>query len=315
MERTPTNGRGQARKWNRVSKSEPCCICGRPDFCTVSEDGAVAHCQRVESDKPATGSLGGWIHKTGREPMDVASLPRRKEEVRPVIDWDERAQAMFARCLHGNGWTLLAETLGVSEAAMKRLGVGIGYDDFGDRESFWSFPERNVNLKCTGIVRRYRDGSKKTMKWSRSGLYLVREWWKPEGPILLVEGGSDTAAALTMGLCVIGRPSNRGGVNLLCGALHGHRNRKVIVMAENDAKPEKRGDLKSCPTKCKGCPHCAPGMTGARATAVALATALKMTVQVCFCGDGAKDTRDWLNQQSNRADLGKRYIQSLRAAP
>lgn len=48
-------------KWLRITKqTPPCAICGKPDWCMVSEDGTRALCARSESAHPA--GAAGWIH-------------------------------------------------------------------------------------------------------------------------------------------------------------------------------------------------------------------------------------------------------------
>lgn len=54
-------------------------------------------------------------------------------------------------------------------------------------------------------------------------------------PILIVEGATDVAAALSLGLQAVGRPSNTGGIQLLCQLVAG---RSVIVIGENDRKAD-----------------------------------------------------------------------------
>jgi len=51
-----------ASKWVRVTKHNPCPICGKPDWCLTSEDGKSAICARTESDKPAGNKGAGWLH-------------------------------------------------------------------------------------------------------------------------------------------------------------------------------------------------------------------------------------------------------------
>lgn len=251
--------------------------------------------------------MGGWLHDTGRLPTNVI-LPPRKEEPRPTIDWQRRAEALAAGA---NGKIdELARLLGVSDWALHEMGVGYGSDEW-DGRAWWSFPERTGQLRVTGISRRYRNGEKKHMKWSRRSLYIIRDWWKTPGPVLLPEGGSDTAAILTMGLCAIGRPSNTGGVNLLIGLLKS-TNRMAIVLAERDQKPERRGTVKQCPPDCAGCSWCFPGLFGARQTAEALSAALGRKIGYRFCG-GAKDVRAWLNGQKDRTDAGGRFLCGLRS--
>ena len=45
---------------NRVSKDNPCPICGKPDWCGIAEDGSFAVCMRIESFNPTENH--GWLH-------------------------------------------------------------------------------------------------------------------------------------------------------------------------------------------------------------------------------------------------------------
>jgi len=37
-----------AEKMIRVSRRQPCPICGKPDWCLMAEDGSAAICARIE---------------------------------------------------------------------------------------------------------------------------------------------------------------------------------------------------------------------------------------------------------------------------
>lgn len=92
----------------------------------------------------------------------------------------------------------LASQLGVSCESLRWLGVGF------DGSAFM-FPMQDAMDKCIGIHRRFPDGKKLCLKGSRLGLFC------PEGKadyqtLLICEGVSDTAAALTLGFKAIGRP-------------------------------------------------------------------------------------------------------------
>ena len=94
-------------------------------------------------------------------------------------------------------------------------------------------------------------------------------------PILIAEGASDVLAGRAMGLNVIGRPSNTGGVEQGAQAC---RNRQVIVLGENDRKPDGRW----------------PGREGAELVARNLEAAWDRPVPVAFPPEGIKDLRDWV---------------------
>src|SRR5262245_41087213 len=44
-----------AGKWQRVSSSHPCPVCNKPDWCSVSADGQLVACRRLET--------GAWQSK------------------------------------------------------------------------------------------------------------------------------------------------------------------------------------------------------------------------------------------------------------
>lgn len=286
----------QDRQWSRVTRGAKCPICGKGDYCTRS--GGLVLCMRVESPKPSSCRMGGWLHSIddGHEPTPT-TLPKRE---RPNIDWGVLAQDMFTSPTAAEERFYLAKTLGVSEAALVELKVGRGWDDYRSLP-YSSWPERDAAGKVVGIVRRYRSGDKKTMQFSSHGLYYATNFLRMRrGPVFLPEGGSDTAAMLGVGLNVVGRPSNLGGVDQLAAMLATCRN-EVVVLGERDEKPDKRGEHDSCPSTCLGCLRCWPGMVGAKETAARLKKHLRQRVRWAMLPPSAKDVRAWLNQNSMTA--------------
>ncbi|MBX3401099.1 MAG: hypothetical protein KF873_20390 [Gemmataceae bacterium] len=146
----------------------------------------------------------------------------------------------------------------------------------------WTFPERNAQGTIIGLLRRYRNSQKKTMKGSRRGLYLPTGWQDRSGPLFVVEGPSDTLAMTAAELSVIGRPSNSGGASLtveLLAEIDG--NFPVIVVGENDQKEYGLW----------------PGRDGAESFARSLAKGLDQPILIAFPPDGAKDVRIWLTRK------------------
>ena len=145
---------------------------------------------------------------------------------------------------------------------------------------------------------------------SKHGLYYADDWAEHGGPVLLPEGGSDTAALITMGLSAIGRPSNMGGLHHLALMLRGVR-RVVIVLGERDQKASRRGTVKQCPKNCPGCPWCWPGGYGAADTATKLSKSLNRRVTWRLPPDDAKDVREWWQQFGNAERFLSRLEQGL----
>ena len=114
------------------------------------------------------------------------------------------------------------------------------------------------------------------MPGSKRGLYYASDWQECEGPVFLVEGGSDTAAGITMGLSVVGRPSAQGGLahltTLLSAVSHG---RRIVVMGERDRKDDGRW----------------PGRDGAKTLWKGLRGGLRRRVEWRLPPGGQKDLR------------------------
>jgi len=62
--------------WLRVTKKNPCPICGKPGWCLISADGKKAICPRIESAIPAGNA--GWLHNLSGE-IPAITLPIQPE--------------------------------------------------------------------------------------------------------------------------------------------------------------------------------------------------------------------------------------------
>jgi len=282
-------------QWCRRPKGTPCPICGRDSWCTISEDKMVARCVRARSDRPAPSKDGdlAWIHELSGSVISVELLPTNKTEYKDTRE----VRAMVMACYHKREASIaryqLSNMLGVSVKALESMKVGFGVD--GNGREYTSWPSKNEKGEFVGITRRYFDNEKKTIFGTRAGLFypestgfLLRQ------PTLIVEGGSDVAAAFTIGLYAIGRPSNTGGAEMLKAMQLGD----VVVLGEDDEQPSKRGQYSWCPANCAGCSHCFPGLFGARVTAKQLGCRYLMPPKGC------KDLRDVLAQRRVSEFLG-----------
>ena len=308
MARTTDNATNGGGEWRRVTRSEPCQICGHGDWCTIGVK--FINCMRVENDRPCNN--GGWLH--AREGMEAVTTPIIRQKEKRVTDLElhnrlaPQCRSWFVK--RGEHIERLASTLGVAEWALDELKVG--YDGLA-----WTFPERDHRELIIGVNRRLERGGKIMLIGSRRGLTYSDTWMQGAGPVLIVEGGSDTAAGLTLGLCVVGRPSCVGGVvylTKLLGKVDGGR--RIIVVGERDRK--RHDDLPEVvkvrhKPGCRGCSLCYPGMAGAKATADKLWKALGRRVDWGYMPDGVKDMRAWLN--ASKADVNNETaIERLRAS-
>lgn len=255
----------QARSWARVSRREPCPICGRPDWCGRNTDGRLVICMREESSR-ATAN-GGWLHEL-EDPLPVR---RVLASVAPVRDFD-RLAAQWQRNVTPTQLAAFADRLGLADEPLLRLGVG-----WVDDRRCWAFPMRSGGGRIVGIrLRDARTGRKFAERGSREGLFFDVESDCSE-PLIVCEGPTDTTAALSLGFDALGRPSCTGGTKQVAVRTNG---RDVVVVCDADG----------------------PGRRGGQALACAILPTSR-SVRVIEPPNGAGDLREWVAAGATRADL------------
>ena len=202
---------------------------------------------------------------------------RRKPSARtkPSVDWVERA-ARYVRATSEARLAEFARALGVTPEALRAIDCG------WDGRKF-TFPERDAKGSVVGIATRNPDGRKGFMKGGKRGLIVPRDLDDRSGIVFVVEGPTDVAALLSMGLVAVGRPSARAGVAHLVALL---RDLDVIIVGENDQKDDGKW----------------PGRDGAKAVGMKLATEWDSVVRWTLPPDNAKDARSWLNHRGLTPD-------------
>lgn len=212
-------------RWYRVTKKRPCAICGHPDWCGYNDE--VAICMRVQSDKPTRN--GGWLHRTG-DP-----IPRYVAPIRPAIpEKPINAEGQFNRWLKETDFHHLdgfAMSLDVDTEALQAIGCA-----WNGRA--WAFPMKDAKGRIIGIRLRGESGSKWAVTGSKQGLFI------PDLPVNetlhLVEGPTDLAAALSLELYAIGRPSCLGCEDSILQFIREQKIRRVVIVTDND-EPGLRG--------------------------------------------------------------------------
>ena len=136
----------------------------------------------------------------------------------------------------------LADELNVSLESLRELDVV-----WSPEHACWLFPERDGQRRICGLMRRYADGTKRFIQGGKRGLYIPRSFKVGSDSITIVEGGSDTAAGLTLGWNVIGRPSAGDGAFHLASLLKKAEG-QIYVLGDNDPKrdgtwPGRRGSI------------------------------------------------------------------------
>ena len=174
----------------------------------------------------------------------------------------------------GNEIETLADKLGVSIESLHRIHTG-----FDSRLNQYTFPERNGRGDIVGIATRRHDDSKRSIPGSSRAITVPDGWSEFDTPILLVEGASDTAAAITLGIAALGRPGARAGIDHLADLLADiPHNRPIVVVGERDQKPDGKW----------------PGREGMIATGEQLTERLHRPVLQWMPPENVKDIRSYI---------------------
>ena len=263
-------------KLQRVNKKNPCTACGHDSWCLLGETAAL--CMRVSSERPYTmkdGNIGYW-HSFDKERPRKWVPTERKEP--PKIDAEKMIDSWLKSTTRADLKTE-SEMLGVSLESLVSLKCC-----WSEEWQSWAFPMRNGCGKICGIRLRFNDGRKLAVTGSRQGNFIP--WRHCNKRAYLVEGPTDTAAMLTIGLFCIGRPSCSGGVLELKQALHLIRIEELVIIADNDhdrLTPDGR--------------KYNPGMDGAKSLI------RQIPVKSCIITMPTKDIRDFVKCGGTAADV------------
>lgn len=231
--------------WTNVSRRNPCPICGHADWCTVSNDGMMCVCRRVESDRQAKSGMG-WIHVLIERPKEERVHIRPKRPAVRLFDADAvmrgfRDEYLFRKTSDAE----LSWDLGLPVEAVGRMEAG--------RSGFnraWAFPMLDGEGRTAGIRLREYGGSRKwSVAGSADGLFYAKDVEPAETiynglrgrEMVVVEGASDCIAGYAIGLPCVGRSScgtGRDHLRRLCDRL---RVSRLTIVADNDCHKERHG--------------------------------------------------------------------------
>jgi hypothetical protein len=235
--------------WIRVSKRRRCPICGRADWCLLTEDGTAAICPRVESDRRA-GDAGwlhrlaedhAWLHRIADQPDWRPRKPHLSVAIMamPSPKTAEQASQYYQAAVTGGMLKDLSARLGLSVASLKRFQVG-----WCQLQRCTTWPMRDANGRVVGINRRYGDGKKMIFRGHCAGLYipadLPQDLSRIEGTLLVTEGATDAVAALDLGFWAVGRFSCSHGIELLVKLISRIKPARLVLVGDAD-EPGRRG--------------------------------------------------------------------------
>ncbi|MAD79252.1 MAG: hypothetical protein CMJ50_00195 [Planctomycetaceae bacterium] len=198
----------------------------------VSDDGTVAICCRVRSQRPLP-KFSGWRHQV------AGAKSTRRSNRRPTSSCLRSrligGGSIHRQCLQAItdadvSW--LADELGVTSHALRDLEVG-----HYEPTSSFSFPMRSADTdQVVGIrTRDPNSGQKRCVTGSMTSLFIPRSLFSCSPmELLVVEGESDLAALLSVGLPGVGRPSCRGCEQDLIRLTRRLRIRHVCLIADSD---------------------------------------------------------------------------------
>lgn len=259
--------------WPTVTKDKPCPICGKEDWCAFGE--FQMKCMRVPSNRPAK---EGWYHFYPDETYVRPSLPppRRPEKKSP-----QDFTAMLERWRNDTvieHYEALSNRLGVLVESLIELDAA-----WSRQHSAWAFPMRDAEMRVIGIRLRSLAGDKWAVTGSTQGLFIPRKV-PLTNPVVIVEGPTDAAAALSIGLFPIGRASCNSGADLIGHYLNRVKCSRVVIVADNDDKIVNGRKIR-------------PGIDGA------LALQEKLRVKSCIWLPVDKDLRAFANRGGKKPEV------------
>lgn len=229
-------GASEATSWLRVSHKQPCPICGKPDWCTITADGTAACCMRTESGRHLRN--GGWLHRLSgaRQSAPLNGKVRSTSDRATVmVNWDA-LQAAYAASVKPAALVELAKGLNVSPDSLRELGIG------WDGEA-WTMPMRLPDQTICGIQRRTVP-KKCCVTGSKLGIFVPCAQFTARASsitnLLVTEGASDCARLLTLGYQALGRASCTSTDQYVVSWCLYHEVRNVVLIGDNDT-PGRKG--------------------------------------------------------------------------
>jgi hypothetical protein len=279
---------------SRVSRSFPCVVCGKPDWCLTSGRCDLALCCRQESDQ-FVAPFDGWLHwvppSERHRPGDLKNNLRSRTVSSSMRDFGDEFE-VYRHAFDATARRMSAEALGIDPAAFDMY--GIGFDRKNGAIGFSAMQLRPPYV--VGVrFRRLTPAPGQPKWWSTpgsTGATLLPLTFEPAETILLSEGPSDCVSAAQAGVRALGRWSCRLDA-LQAQAVIDYAGlvgaRRVLVYGDNDDLVDPGKDV---------------GRRGASDAAMVLrAAAPQLDVVHRQPPAGIKDVRAWVQAGATASDL------------
>ena len=225
-------------EWSARCPSHP----DRKPSLSVSEgdDGKVLiHCHAGCDPEEIVAALGltmsNLFPTNGRPAHGPGEVPKTAAAMANEL------AGQFRRAMTPTRRLALARQLGVRPSSLTRLGVGwASLDDLRrlhtkcSTAGAYTFPMYDSSGVVIGIRLRTPGGRKYAVKGGKNGLF-VPDHLTGDGPLLVAEGASDTAALLDLGFDAIGRPDCNGGTEHIVEMVRQLPPDAVVVVGDDDA--------------------------------------------------------------------------------
>lgn len=201
---------------------------------------------RVESNRSLKN--GGWLHYSDQIPKFI---PKKKiEEPTEKIDFYGMWKG-WRRTTKSLELIPFGESLGIHPQALWLIGCV-----WAEPHNAFAFPMYNGEGNMCGIRLRSGVGKKWAILGSKQGVFLSSEDMNKvqyPGITYVLEGPTDTAAAISLGLPCIGRPSCLGCYETIQTTLDRNKLNRTVIVSDNDSagrngaiKLQEALDVKTC---------------------------------------------------------------------
>lgn len=218
------------------------------------------------------------MHEIGNQHAEPRIQPKKRQPIR-LMDWPDVQRQLMQACT-SQRVADLADSIGVSRENLRRLSVG-----WSAPHSAFSFPMRDAKSNIVGMRLRTIAAKKFAITGSNDGLVIPTEM-SGDGPLMICEGPTDTAAMLDIGFDAIGRPSCNSGVRQILEYLRDTKREPIIAANYDERKTRPDGS------------SFFPGQDGAESLAAELFGSTKIIYPL-----REKDFRAWINAGATRAAI------------